>query len=149
MNLTTLLNSLKDHKVRFVIIGATAGVAHGYSRVTRDLDIFIEPTPVNVERLFESLQACGYDLQGTTVAEGLQKKLLFRQYVLETDIHPHVKGVGFADVWKNKVEFELAGTEVFFASLEDLIAMKLAANRPKDQEDLRHLKEIQRQKGKG
>lgn len=146
MQLTSLLKSLSDRNAKFVVIGATAAVAHGYTRVTRDLDIFIEPTRENVTRVLAALQECGYDLQGTSVDEALEKKLLFRQYVLETDIHPHVAGVSFDTVWKNKVQYELAGIPIYFAALDDLITMKKAANRPKDQEDLRHLEEIRKQR---
>jgi len=45
MEIEGLLKSLKEHKVRFVIIGATAFPVHGYSRATLDVDFFIEPTP--------------------------------------------------------------------------------------------------------
>jgi len=34
----SLLRSLKEHKVKFVIIGATAFPVHGYSRATLDID---------------------------------------------------------------------------------------------------------------
>lgn len=44
MDVEGLLKSLKEHKVRFVIIGATAFPVHGYSRATLDIDVFIEPT---------------------------------------------------------------------------------------------------------
>lgn len=145
MNLNKLLQSLNDHKVKYVIIGATALVAHGHSRLTKDVDIFIEPVPENIQHTFAALQECGYDLQDTTVAEAMEKKLLFRQYILETDIHPHVAGVTFDDVWKNRVAYSLAGVLVSFASLDDLIKMKKAANRPKDQEDLRHLEAIKKE----
>ncbi|MBI2340350.1 MAG: nucleotidyltransferase [Deltaproteobacteria bacterium] len=146
MNLEKILKEFKQHKVKFVIIGATAGVAHGYARLTKDLDLFVEPVRKNVEKSLEALCACGYDLQGVTVDEAMQKKLLFRQYILELDIHPHVTGISFKEVWDHRVEYRLAGQDVYFASLDDLIVMKKAAGREKDREDLRHLEEIRRQK---
>ncbi|MBM3245740.1 MAG: hypothetical protein FJZ13_00205 [Candidatus Omnitrophica bacterium] len=72
----------------------------------------------------------------------LQKKLLIRQYAVETDIHPFVKGITFEEAWKNKVRAKFGGTFVYFASLKDLIKMKRAAGRPKDSEDLKYLKRL-------
>ena len=145
MDVKQLLKLLKDHKTSFVVIGATAGMAHGYSRLTKDLDIFIEPTKENVQKVFKALEKFGYDLQGTSVEEALKRKLLFREYIFELDIHPFVKGTDFEQIWEKKVLYRFEGEEVYFASLEDLIQMKEAAGRPKDQEDLRHLREIKRQ----
>src|SRR5262249_11408511 len=61
-------------------------------RATLDVDIFIEPTPENAERTRAALAAFGYDLCDVSVEDLLETKVLIRQYVLETDIHPFVKG---------------------------------------------------------
>ena len=56
MDTESLLKSLKDHKVRFVIIGATAFPVHGYSRATLDIDIFIKPEISNAEKTLAALE---------------------------------------------------------------------------------------------
>jgi predicted nucleotidyltransferase len=134
-----LLKSLKGHKVKFVIIGATAFPVHGYSRATLDIDIFIKPEKSNAEKTLVALKNFGYDVKDVTVDELLTKKILIRQYLVETDIHPYVKGVSFDEVWKNKVKSKFGDTFSWFASLDDLIKMKKAAGRPKDIEDLKYL----------
>lgn len=149
MDVEGLLKSLKEHKVRFVVIGATAFPVHGYSRATLDTDIFIESTPKNAERAKNALMAFGYDLSDVSVEDLLKNKVLIRQYLVETDIHPFVKGVSFSRVWKNKVKAKFGDTYVWFASLNDLIAMKKSAGRPKDLEDLKalnYLKQKQRKR---
>jgi len=73
---------------------------------------------------------------------------LIRQYLVETDIHPFVKGISFERVWANKVKSKFGQTFVWFASLDDLIRMKRAAGRPKDKEDLKFLRRLQRRKTK-
>jgi predicted nucleotidyltransferase len=135
----SLLKSLKGHKVKFVIIGATAFPVHGYSRATLDIDIFIKPEKSNAEKTLVALKNFGYDVKDVTVDELLTKKILIRQYLVETDIHPYVKGVSFDEVWKNKVKSKFGDTFAWFASLADLIKMKKAAGRPKDIEDLKYL----------
>ncbi len=101
MDTQSLLKSLKEHKVIFVVVGATAFPVHGYSRATLDIDIFIKPERSNAEKTLEALAAFGYDVSDLTVDELLTKKILIRQYLVETDIHPFVKGVSFNEVWKN------------------------------------------------
>jgi predicted nucleotidyltransferase len=138
----SLLKSLKEHKVDFVIIGATAFPVHGYARATLDIDIFIRPTEINAKKTWSALKAFGYDLTDVESEDLLRKKLLIRQYAVETDIHPFVKGVSFQDVWRNKVRAKFGHTFVYFASLDDLIKMKRAAGRIKDREDLKYLKKL-------
>jgi hypothetical protein len=50
MNVKKLLLLLAEHKVKFVIIGAWAFPAYGYTRNTFDIDIFFDPTKANVKR---------------------------------------------------------------------------------------------------
>jgi predicted nucleotidyltransferase len=139
MDIEGLLKSLNAHNVRYVIIGATAFPVHGYTRATLDVDIFIEPTEENARRTWNALQDFGYDLADLTVEDLLSKKILIRQYRVETDVHPFVAGVTFDRVWANRVEGAIGETLTCFAGLRDLIAMKQAAARPKDLEDLRVL----------
>lgn len=144
MDTESLLKSLKDHKVQFVVIGATAFPVHGYSRATLDIDIFIRPEISNAGKTLSALKDFGYDVSDIEVDEILTKKILIRQYLVETDIHPFVKGVSFDEVWKNKVKAKFGDTFVWFASLDDLIKMKKAAGRPKDLEDLKYLQQIKK-----
>jgi predicted nucleotidyltransferase len=148
MEVEGLLRLLKEHRVRFVIIGATAFPVHGYSRATLDIDLFIQPTPQNAARTREALRAFGYDMSDVSVDDLLTKKLLIRQYLVETDIHPFVKGTTFNRVWANKVKSRFGHTFVWFASLDDLIEMKEASGRPKDKEDLKFLRRLQQRKAK-
>jgi len=127
-----------------VVIGATAFPVHGYARATLDTDIFIRPTPLNAKRTYEALKKFGYDMSDIKVEDLLTKKVLIRQYIVEVDIHPFVKGTSFEEIWKNKVRAKLGRTFVYFAALDDLIKMKKAAGRAKDLEDLKYLLKIKK-----
>jgi predicted nucleotidyltransferase len=142
MDTEKLLRSLNGHRVRYVVIGATAFPVYGYARATLDIDLFIEPTKENASRTHQALGDFGYDVRDLTVEDLLSKKVLIREYVLQTDIHPFVAGVSFEDVWSRRVESQIGETPAAFASLDDLIRMKEAAGRPKDLEDLRVLKKL-------
>jgi predicted nucleotidyltransferase len=147
MDIERLLRSLNARNVRYVIIGATAFPVHGYARATLDVDFFIEAERENAERVREALAEFGYDVTDLTVDDLLSKKVLIRQYRLQTDVHPSVKGVTFARIWANRVPGAIGETPTAFASLDDLITMKEAAGRPKDIEDLRVLRELRAAKG--
>ena len=142
MEIENLLKLLNELDVHYVIIGATAFPIHGYSRATLDIDIFIESDRDNANKTLKALKLFGYDVSDITVEDLVTKKVLIRQYILETDIHPFVKGVTFHEVWNNKIISEIGSTRANFASLDDLIKMKKAAGRVKDKEDLKILQKI-------
>jgi predicted nucleotidyltransferase len=146
MAIENLLKSFNDHKVKYVIIGAAAFPVHGYARVTLDTDIFIEPTVANAKRCLAALRDFGYDMSQITAHGLLKKKTLIRQYLVEVDIHPYVKGVTFQGIWKRKVKEKTGKLETYFAGLDDLIKMKRAAGRPKDKEDLKILLKLKKAK---
>ena len=144
MHTEKLLKLLKENRVKFVVIGATAFPVHGYSRATLDIDIFIKAEEQNARRVLKALEEFGYDVTDITIDDLLTKKLLIRQYIVESDIHPFVKGITFDDIWKNKVKAKFGETFVWFASLDDLIKMKKAAGRSKDKEDLKYLLKLRK-----
>lgn len=147
MDISQLLTSLNENKVRYLIIGATAFPVHGYVRDTLDIDIYIEPTRENAQRTWQALQDFGYDVTDLTAAELLEKKALFRGYIVEADIHPYVTGIeSFDELWQCRIAGEIQGIPVCFADLKSLIKMKEAAGRDKDVMDLKYLRELQKAK---
>jgi predicted nucleotidyltransferase len=144
MDIEDLLKLLNEHKVKFVIIGAAAFPVHGYARATLDTDIFIAPTKLNATKCLAALRDFGYDVGQITEKDLLKKKILLRQYLVEVDIHPYVKGVTFRSIWKNRVKDKIGSAAAYFVSLDDLIRMKRAAGRAKDREDLKVLLKLQK-----
>ncbi len=146
MDTEKLLKLLNENKVDFIVIGATAFPVYGYARATLDIDLFVRPVRENIFRLKKALLDFGYDLTDVSEEDMLKNKLLIRQYVLETDIHPFVKGVTFEEIWNNKIRAKFGDTMVNFPCLNDMIRMKKAAGRAKDIEDLKYLKKIKSKK---
>ncbi|RLE27821.1 MAG: hypothetical protein DRJ65_01630 [Acidobacteria bacterium] len=56
-SLKTVFRALSDHGVDYVVFGAVALGLHGLARATADLDLFIDPTAANVERLKSALKS--------------------------------------------------------------------------------------------
>ncbi|MGB5192858.1 MAG: hypothetical protein WBN70_07735 [Polyangiales bacterium] len=45
------LSLLQRHEAKFIIVGAYAMAAHGRPRATQDMDVFVEPSVENAERV--------------------------------------------------------------------------------------------------
>lgn len=119
---------------------------YGYARTTLDVDIFIESSENNAKKTLFALKKFGYDVSDISVKDLLTKKILIRQYMVETDIHPFVTGVTFAEIWETKEKGDYEGVPVYFPSLKKLIKMKKAAGRAKDKEDLKYLNKLKPKK---
>lgn len=134
--------TLDAHGVRFVVIGGLAGRLHGSPTVTNDLDVCYERSPDNLERLAAALQDLGATLRGVeeevpfrldaaTLAAG--DHFTFATDAGNLDVLGSPAGVeGFAALARSARRFEVDGLTLAVASIDDLIAMKRAAGRPKD-----------------
>jgi len=151
MDVPSFLACLNAHDVRYVVIGAYAFPHHGYGRNTLDVDILIDPALDNRERTRAALAAFGYDVSDISIDDLGRYKILIRDYALPVDIHPFVKGVEVDAVFARAEPTEIDGVPVRVPCYEDVVAMKRAAGRVKDQEDLRYLEaahEEARRRGK-
>ncbi|MDX6669426.1 MAG: hypothetical protein QOK04_2806 [Solirubrobacteraceae bacterium] len=140
--------------VDFVVIGGIAAVLHGSPRATFDLDVCFATDESNLEALGEVLVGLDARLKG--VAENVpfvpDAPTLRRVEVLtldtaagELDVLAKPSGVSRYEALRRRADrFDLGGFSVLVASLEDLIAMKQAANRPKDRADVEELETIRR-----
>ncbi|MBI3540843.1 MAG: hypothetical protein HY073_01690 [Deltaproteobacteria bacterium] len=148
MKIEDLIRFLNEKSAEYLVIGAQACAAHGYVRATADMDILIRPDEKNIEKVRAALEAFGYDTTDASLEDFQTKKILFRQYWYDVDVHPFAAGVDTEEVLKNGMSGMYENVPTHFASLNDLIKMKKAAGRAKDLEDLRHLEEIRRQQKK-
>lgn len=146
MDTEELLKLLKENRVNFLVIRASAFPVYGYARATLDIDLFVKPDLKNIKRIMKALKEFGYDITDLSPEDFLENKISIRQYTVEADIHPFVKGITFDEAWKNRISARFGRIEVFFPSLDDMIKMKRAAGRAIDREDLKYLREIKRKK---
>jgi tRNA nucleotidyltransferase/poly(A) polymerase len=143
-----MLNRLKDvfasfqkHEVRYIVIGGIASVLYGVPRATFDLDILIDATPENVQRLLDALLEAGMGTASlTNVEEILSNEMTIFKDRVRIDVQTSTPGLSFKDAWANRNTLEYQGQSFHVASREDLIAMKKAAGRTIDLEDVRLLR---------
>ncbi|MFH1634549.1 MAG: nucleotidyltransferase [Chloroflexota bacterium] len=135
-----VFSSFQKHEVKYVVIGGIASVLHGVPRATFDLDILIEATPANAERLLDALIEAGLGTASLITAERLlaHEITIFKDLV-RVDVQTHTPGVEFGEVWEKRETIDFQGQEFYILSKEDLIASKRAAGREVDLEDVRLL----------
>lgn len=135
-----VFSSFQTHNVRYVIIGGIAAILHGVPRATFDLDILIEATPENVQRLLDALLEAGLGTADLTTAEELlaHEVTIFRDKV-RIDVQTSTPGLEFELAWKNREEMSYAGQVFYVVSRNHLIDSKKAAGREKDLEDIKLL----------
>ena len=138
--LQSVFASFQSHDVRYVVIGGIAAVLHGVPRATFDLDILIEPTASNAERLLQALRQAGFGTADLVDAQGiLANEITVFNDLVRIDVQSSTPGLAFQDAWNRRETMDYQGQKFYVASRQDLIASKRAAGRPRDLEDVRIL----------
>lgn len=134
-------------------VGGIALQAHGGQRLTQDLDIVIESSRPNLERLGGALVDMDARLLGpagersqavptpTLLAAGDQWHLITPHGPLDVLTLPARLGT-FSDFRSRAHDTPLGDVVVPIASREDLLTMKRAAGRPQDLADIRLLESL-------
>jgi hypothetical protein len=135
------LKLLNDYKVAYLLVGGYAVGYHGYPRATADMDIWIERSPDNAEKLVGVLKIFGFDLPELSVDLFLQKNRIVRMGVppLRLEIITSVSGLEFAEAYQDRVVDLLDGIQVNLLSLTHLKINKKASGRHRDLNDLENL----------
>jgi predicted nucleotidyltransferase len=153
LSLGDLLKKLIDADIDFVLIGGYAGVVHGSTMVTRDLDICALVTPEQIGKLRECFKEfhpthrmTPKRLSFLNFPEELQgiKNIYLETDLGVLDIISEVTGVGdFTRLASQAIGIELYGRQCKVISIEDLILAKEAMGRDKDKAIVKELKAIQ------
>jgi hypothetical protein len=131
---------LAKHGVEFMVVGGHAYVLHVQSRYTKDLDVWVNPTPENLERLRSaSLEFAQIDF---SVPDALSLLVTTRLGFPLVGIEPNVievllriKNVEFLPAYARAIRVQLQGEQIPFIHPHDQIMNKRAAGRPKDLAD--------------
>ena len=134
-------SALNDAGADWLLVGAYAVGIHGYPRATKDLDIWVRPTPSNALRVVRALAAFGAP-EPLGAEAGLAREGFILQIgvaPVRIDIITSVSGLGFVDAWGRKERHVIAGVPVHLPSMRDLITNKRASGRLQDLADVEKL----------
>lgn len=145
---------LNRYNVKYLIVGGEAVIYYGYPRFTGDIDFYFQAQEQNVDRLWAALNDFwGGDVPAIDAKEELLQKGMIFQFGLppnRIDLINRIDGETFENAWasRNTEEVKLGGNvqKLEYIGLESLIKNKRSVRRPKDQEDLKYLEQLQKKK---
>lgn len=158
-NLHRVFTGLNGSNVRYLLVGGLAVAAHGYTRATNDIDLVVALDRENALRAVDALTGLGYRPVAPVPAAQFAEPNIRRQWIkdkgmlvfqmrtdnpLDAPVDLFVtEPFDFDRAYAAALPAELIpGLAVPVVPLEILLAMKKEAGRPKDEEDLRILREL-------
>ena len=155
----SIVSALNQAGVRYLIVGGLAVNAHGYMRLTVDIDLLVQLDETNARAAIEALQRLGYrprvpvafaqfaDVrvrQEWLTQRNMQVFSVFSPEHPETEIDLFVSDpLGFDQAYAiTSSTIVRPWLAAVVCSLADLLKLKRLANRPKDALDIAELRQI-------
>lgn len=153
--------ALNDVDARYLVVGGFAVILHGYMRSTVDVDLVVELDADNCRRALKALHSIGLrprlpiDLMDFADAEKRrvwfeERNMLVLQLWDPTNPFRSVdlfvrEPFAFEEMWQTSIRKTVAGVVTPVVSREHLVAMKRAAGRGIDLDDIEALSHIAQQ----
>jgi hypothetical protein len=159
--LHAIFKALNEAEVRYIVAGGLAVIAHGFIRLTTDVDLIIDLEPNNLSTGLKALENIGYvprlPVTGDQFCDpDIRKSWIQDKNMLVFPLWKPSEANGltvdvfvdysfeFSDELENALRMDTeTGQTVPFLGIDLLLKMKKEAARPKDMEDVRHLQAIQ------
>ncbi|CAN5619745.1 nucleotidyl transferase AbiEii/AbiGii toxin family protein [soil metagenome] len=132
---------LIKNKAEYLIVGGYAVGIHGHPRYTGDLDVWLNATPLNADRILLSLNDFGFSSFKLTQEDFTKPGNVIQLGYppLRIDLLTAIDGVTFEDCFTNRKEVVIDGLTVNFIGYKDLLKNKKESGRPRDIDDIDHL----------
>lgn len=136
-----LLRAFNAAGVRYLVVGGYAVMVYSEPRYTKDLDLWIEATEPNADRLFVALSEFGAPTADVCPADFTTPEVFFQIGVepVRIDIMTSVPGLEFSNAWERKVTVDFGGEPATVLCRGDVIAAKKATGRSRDRRDVKRL----------
>ncbi len=159
-HLEEIFGALNAARIRYLVVGGLAVVAHGYVRYTNDVDLVVQLDEANVRRAMEVLKGIGYRAKVPVDPVEFANPLTRANWITEKQmvvfqLISERFGREPIDVFVKEpfdVEAELAACEwlevgstlkIPVVSRRQLLRMKHEAGRPKDLLDIEYLEKAE------
>ena len=140
----TVCAALNRAKSRYLVIGGIACILHGYARATDAIDILIERTAENADRVLKALATLGYGFaRAWTATEILKRQITVIGDDRRVDIFTVAWSIKYEQAASRSDTVNVAGVRIPLIGIDDLIATK-RTGRLQDAADIEVLEEIRR-----
>lgn len=149
-NFSDFLRLLEKYNVKYVLVGGWAVIFEGYSRTTRDMDIFVEPVEDNAEKVLAVLKeffgsSIGFTKEDFTKVDNV---IMMGREPYRIDILTAISGVSFNEVFENSMMYNDNNLHIRCIHINELIRNKESSGRLKDLADAAYLKKIRSKREK-
>jgi Nucleotidyl transferase of unknown function (DUF2204) len=138
------LLALNKNGVKYILVGGYSVILHGYSRTTGDMDLWVERTEENYNRIKIAFQEFGmpvYDMtQENFLYHPVWDVFTFGTPPVAIDLMIRMNDFNFSEIYNRTVLFKDENLEIRTIHKNDLIRAKEKAGRSKDLNDLENLK---------
>jgi hypothetical protein len=131
------------YDLQYLVIGGFAVSIHGYPRTTKDLDVCINKTEENAQKLLAILKDFGFGSLNLKVEDFLRDDMITQLGYppIRIDILNDLNGVDFNVAFENKRIVSMNGIPTNFIGYSELLINKEKAGRDQDLLDVKKLKE--------
>jgi hypothetical protein len=136
-----LLRAFAAAEVRFLVVGAYALALYGRPRATGDLDVWIDATSDNADRVMAALASFGAPTAQISAADFAQPGVVYQIGVSpgRIDILTELTGITFAEAWPGRIRRPFGDLDVDFIGRDAFLRNKRATGRAKDLGDIEGL----------
>jgi hypothetical protein len=162
-SLEAIFRELQKSKARYLVVGGIAVIAHGYVRLTRDLDLVLDLAPDSISDALNALEKLGYrpilpvslrDFADPELRKDWIENRHMKVFNLVSDLYPDVtvdifarEPFSFETEYATATRLEIAPQVIApVVSMSTLIAMKAAVGRAQDLIDIEKLSKLQNDK---
>lgn len=126
-----------EHKVRYLVAGAYAMAVCGYSRSTYDIDLWIDKSEENVEKVLLALDDFGIPFVITKSDLTKNENVIqIGNAPIRIDLLTDIDGVIFKEAYANRIEHDFGDLIAPVLELNDIMKNKIASDRAKDKIDV-------------
>ena len=134
---------LIKHKVDYLVVGGYAVGIHGHPRYTGDLDIWLNISDENAQRILAAVNEFGFSSYKLSIKDFMKEGSVIQLGYppLRIDLLNQIDGVTFSECFRKKKEVTIDEVKVNFICYNDLLKNKRVSNCPQDIADLDNLQE--------
>jgi len=139
---------LNQHAVKYVLVGARACMLHGLVRSTQDVDLLVEQSPKNLQRVIDALSELPDHAARELTVKDLQENVVVQiADAVMVDVAKQAWTLDYEEAIRDAQTLEVDGVRIIYAGLDALIKSK-STYREQDHVDRQQLIWLKQEKQK-